>query len=185
MAAASSTRAAGPQGPRRRRADGAGTKAKIAASPITIVVNGPGGPRCTVEASTGWTILQVHKAILKKLSVPVDWQTLLHGTEILAWEAVLSRLVADGSATLHLTLVVQEEEDTCSDEDIVEMRAEAAREDPLFCAVVRRFIDNAVFHGEVEAVDVGVTSGHRFYRIRYFDGDLEHMTAGQVRRYRV
>lgn len=78
------------------------------ASPINIVVNGMAGPRCTVEAFAGWTILEVHGAISSKINVPRDWQTLLRGTEKLAREVPVDSLVIDHLEPLQLTLVVCE-----------------------------------------------------------------------------
>lgn len=112
MAAAFSNPAEALQGPgdnapaaKRRRTGTAGSES---ASPLTVVVNGIGGPRCTLEASTEWTILMVHEAILEKINVPVDWQKLIHGTEEVAWEVILSSLMVNKSVTLQLTLVVEE-----------------------------------------------------------------------------
>lgn len=82
------------------------------ATPVQIIVNGLSGPWCEVEASTEWTILQVHGAIWEKINVPVDWQTLLKGTEKLSWEVKVQSLIPEDSRSsqqlLQLTLVVQE-----------------------------------------------------------------------------
>lgn len=79
-----------------------------AAPPITVVVNGLAGPRCTVEASTEWTILQVHEAIFDKINVPVDWQSLIKETTKLGWEVTVGSLIHDDLAKLQLTLLVEE-----------------------------------------------------------------------------
>lgn len=117
MAASSSNPAADPAGLKResrrttrqrRAAKEDVAEAERAQSPITIVVNGCGGPRCTLEASTKWTIRKVHQAIFNKTSIPVDWQTLIKGTEILALEVTVGSLIGDGFQKLELTLVVVE-----------------------------------------------------------------------------
>lgn len=75
---------------------------------VQIAVNGLAGPRCSVEATTDWTILQVHEAICEKINVPVDWQTLLKNTEKLSWEVAVGSLISEGLEVLGLTLLVQE-----------------------------------------------------------------------------
>lgn len=71
-------------------------------------VNGLAGPRCMVEASTEWTVQQVHEAIAEKIGVPVDWQKLVKSTERLPWEETVGSLISDGLDTLQLTLLVEE-----------------------------------------------------------------------------
>lgn len=39
-----------------------------------------------------------------------------------------------------------------------------------------------MFTGEVVEIEVGTTTGDRLYRIRYVDGDLQHLTAEEVRK---
>lgn len=79
------------------------------ATPVQIAVNGLAGLRCTLEASTEWTILQVHEAIEGQIRIPVDWQTLVKDTEKLAWEVPVASLISDKpSETLQLTLLVEE-----------------------------------------------------------------------------
>lgn len=75
---------------------------------VQIVVNGLAGPRCPVEASTTWTILQVQEAISTRIGVPVDWQRLLKGTEELSWEVTVASLISVDLETLELTLLVEE-----------------------------------------------------------------------------
>lgn len=78
-------------------------------TPVTVQVSGLAGPRCTVRASTQWTILQVHEAIYEGLDIPVDCQILLKGTNALALEASIAALVdSDSPEKLQLTLLVQE-----------------------------------------------------------------------------
>lgn len=114
MAAASSDQAPGLSGPNnegpatKRRRTG---KKKDKASPITVVVNGCGGPRCAVEATTKWTILHVQHAIFQQISVPMDWQTLIKGTEKLDWKVTVESLIAEGQEKLELTLIAVEAPD--------------------------------------------------------------------------
>lgn len=84
--------------------------------PVQLLVSGLAGPVCTVDASTDWTILQVQEVICEQTSVPVNWQTLLKGTQKLRWEATVGSLLVDGLIeTQHLTLVVQEVEELVPD----------------------------------------------------------------------
>lgn len=98
------------------------------ATAIQIVVNGLAGPRCTLEASSEWTMLQVGSAISEKIGVPVNWQTLLKDTEQLAWEATVGTLISDDSLSLELTLLVHEAPDLEPDALLVALqrRDEAA-----------------------------------------------------------
>lgn len=96
-------------------AAGSGNEAPAAAdpamiSPLTVVVSGLGGPRCTIEASTEWIVSQVQQAICRTLDIPVDWQTLLMGVDKLEKEVTLGSLISEEVVQpLQLTLVVKEE----------------------------------------------------------------------------
>merc|ERR1712232_1448973 len=48
-------------------------------------------------------------------------------------------------------------------------------------ATIKRTVDGQEFLGVVEDIEVGKTSRERLYRIKYTDGDLEHLTEQQVR----
>merc|ERR1719335_1270853 len=71
---------------------------------------------------------------------------------------------------------IEEEE-----EEIEDLPENLKKKDDLFGAKISRTVDGVVFQGEVEEIEVGKTSGERLYRIKYTDGDLEHLTADQVR----
>lgn len=72
-------------------------------------MNGLAGPRCTLEASAEWTILEVHEAIEAKLGVPFHWQRLVKDTEKLAWKVEVASLISETpDETLQLTLIVEE-----------------------------------------------------------------------------
>lgn len=62
-------------------------------------------------------------------------------------------------------------------EDLPKAEKEA---DPLFKAKILRAIDGRTFSGEVDDIEVGKQSRDRLYRIKYEDGDLEHLTADEV-----
>lgn len=63
-------------------------------------------------------------------------------------------------------------------EDIPDMEKKA---DPLMYACIRRKVDGIEFEGQVEDIEVGKVSRERLYRIKYSDGDLEHLTDDMVR----
>lgn len=72
-----------------------------------------------------------------------------------------------------------------NDVDVVEellddLPAELKAADPLMGMKIRRLIDDQYFTGVVENSEKGQVSGERLYKVRYSDGDLEHLTAKQV-----
>eukprot|EP00434_Breviolum_minutum_P043491 symbB.v1.2.038773.t2/scaffold6156.1/size20464/1 len=66
-------------------------------------------------------------------------------------------------------------------EEIAELPMEIKVNDPLWGATIAKAIDGKVYDGVVEDIEVGQTSGDRLYRVKYTDGDLEHMTEGEIR----
>lgn len=75
---------------------------------VSITVNGIAGPRCTVDATTEWSIRQVREALSSKLNIPVQWQTLFQGAQKLTLEAKVGSLLEDAAEPLSLSLVVAE-----------------------------------------------------------------------------
>lgn len=63
-------------------------------------------------------------------------------------------------------------------EDLPEVEKES---DPLRHARIQRSVDGKVFKGQVDDIECGRITQERLYRIKYEDGDLEHMTADQVK----
>jgi len=57
--------------------------------------------------------------------------------------------------------------------------------DPLLNVSVRRTVDGVAYEAVVEDVEVGKLSRERLYRIKYIDGDLEHLTAEQIEEFRI
>jgi hypothetical protein len=69
-----------------------------------------------------------------------------------------------------------------SEEEELEDLSPAEKElDPLKDAKIKRAIDGKEYNGYVEDIEVGKISGERLYRIKYADGDLQHMTEQQVK----
>jgi len=71
------------------------------------------------------------------------------------------------------------------EEELEDLPAAEKAEDPLNNARIRRTIDGQEFSGYVEEIEVGKVSRDRLYRIKYDDGDLEHLTADMVEEWKV
>eukprot|EP00933_Yihiella_yeosuensis_P054260 TRINITY_DN5265_c0_g5_i1.p1 TRINITY_DN5265_c0_g5~~TRINITY_DN5265_c0_g5_i1.p1 ORF type:complete len:420 (+),score=76.92 TRINITY_DN5265_c0_g5_i1:160-1419(+) len=67
------------------------------------------------------------------------------------------------------------------DEALEDLPEAEKRADPLRHAKIRRVVGDRTFMGKVEDIEVGQISRERLYRIRYEDGDLEHITEAEVR----
>lgn len=81
----------------------------VTGNPITISVAGLGGPLCTVEATTTWTIRQVQVRIFELIGAPIGRQGLFKGTEKLRPGVVLGDWLDETSPeTLGLTLVISQ-----------------------------------------------------------------------------
>lgn len=73
---------------------------------LRITVNGPAGPRCSVEAPLDWTFQQVQEAIFEKIGVAAARQILLHGTSELQPQALVSSITdAPAPSGVALTLI--------------------------------------------------------------------------------
>merc|ERR1712241_1164619 len=72
-------------------------------------------------------------------------------------------------------------QDLSDDEQLEDVPAGDKEADPLRHARIKRIIDGTEFIGEVEEIERGRISKERLYRIKYPDGDLEHMTEQQVK----
>eukprot|EP00419_Tripos_fusus_P006482 CAMPEP_0172693504 /NCGR_PEP_ID=MMETSP1074-20121228/26038_1 /TAXON_ID=2916 /ORGANISM="Ceratium fusus, Strain PA161109" /LENGTH=189 /DNA_ID=CAMNT_0013513881 /DNA_START=29 /DNA_END=595 /DNA_ORIENTATION=- len=71
-----------------------------------------------------------------------------------------------------------EDEDS---EELEDVPADEKEGDPLLGVQIRRTVpDGQVFEATVEEIERGKISGERLYRIRYSDGDLEHLSAPEV-----
>lgn len=73
------------------------------------------------------------------------------------------------------------------DEVLEDLPEEEKAADPLRYAKILRSCmlpggGSRTFAGEVVEIEVGTKTGDRLYRIRYSDGDLQHLTAEEVRR---
>eukprot|EP00930_Biecheleria_cincta_P046992 TRINITY_DN32503_c0_g1_i1.p2 TRINITY_DN32503_c0_g1~~TRINITY_DN32503_c0_g1_i1.p2 ORF type:complete len:163 (+),score=74.44 TRINITY_DN32503_c0_g1_i1:71-559(+) len=73
---------------------------------------------------------------------------------------------------------VQEEE---MDEELEDLPEPQKQADPLRNAKIQRMVEGKTFVGQVEEIEQGKLTKDRLYRIKYEDGDLEHLTAEQVK----
>eukprot|EP00933_Yihiella_yeosuensis_P028753 TRINITY_DN2257_c1_g1_i1.p1 TRINITY_DN2257_c1_g1~~TRINITY_DN2257_c1_g1_i1.p1 ORF type:complete len:178 (+),score=93.38 TRINITY_DN2257_c1_g1_i1:67-600(+) len=67
------------------------------------------------------------------------------------------------------------------DEELEDLPEAEKELDPLRHAKITRTVDGKTFSGHVEDIEAGRVSKERLYRIKYEDGDLEHLTDQQVR----
>ncbi len=67
-------------------------------------------------------------------------------------------------------------------EELEELDDAIKRADPLIHCQISKVYNGTRFHGTVEDILKGKVSTMLLYQIRYLDGDLEHMTASEVRK---
>jgi len=67
------------------------------------------------------------------------------------------------------------------EEELEDLAAADKQADPYFQQKIKRIVDGVTFTGQVEDIEVGKLSRERLYRIRYEDGDLEHLTEKDVK----
>jgi hypothetical protein len=67
------------------------------------------------------------------------------------------------------------------EEELEDLPAPEKQADPYFQQKIKRVVDGVTFTGQVEDIEVGKVSRERLYRIRYEDGDLEHLTEKDVK----
>eukprot|EP00930_Biecheleria_cincta_P076338 TRINITY_DN63548_c0_g1_i1.p1 TRINITY_DN63548_c0_g1~~TRINITY_DN63548_c0_g1_i1.p1 ORF type:complete len:168 (-),score=69.54 TRINITY_DN63548_c0_g1_i1:276-779(-) len=67
------------------------------------------------------------------------------------------------------------------DEELEDIPDNDKEADALFRAKIRREVQGKMFFGQVEDIEQGKITRDRLYRIKYEDGDLEHLTGDQVR----
>ena len=67
------------------------------------------------------------------------------------------------------------------EEEVIALPEAEKDSDVLRRASVKRFLKGVVYYGTVEDMEQVKDSGERLYLIRYTDGDVEHLTADQVR----
>jgi len=71
------------------------------------------------------------------------------------------------------------------EEELEDLPAAEKKEDPLLGVHLRREVEGVIFEAVVEDIEVGKISKERLYRIKYADGDLEHLTQQQVEECRI
>lgn len=77
-------------------------------TPMTLEVSGLGGPICTLEVMSNWTVGQVQATICGKMALLPSQLVLLEGTERLLPEVTVGSLAKDFRASLKLGAVVHQ-----------------------------------------------------------------------------
>ncbi|CAE7749318.1 unnamed protein product [Symbiodinium pilosum] len=70
-----------------------------------------------------------------------------------------------------------------ANKSLVPLPRDDARLDPLLGATIRKIFGSQWYYGQVIAIDTDVTSGERAYHVAYEDGDEEHLSALEVKRF--
>lgn len=76
---------------------------------------------------------------------------------------------------------VEPEPQAEEEEELEDLPPAEKQSDPYFQQKIKRIVDGTTFTGTVEDIEVGKVSRERLYRIRYEDGDLEHLTEKDVK----
>ena len=72
------------------------------------------------------------------------------------------------------------EQSSDEDEELEEVPDKEQALDPLFRTCIRRRIGGQWYRGVVVGMETELRTMERLYRIKYEDGDLEHMTKAEV-----
>ena len=66
------------------------------------------------------------------------------------------------------------------DEKLEDLPAADKQVDFYFQKHVRLCVDGVVLFGKVEDIEIGSITRERLYRLRFEDGDLQHLAAGEL-----
>jgi len=67
------------------------------------------------------------------------------------------------------------------EEEIIDLPEAEKETDELRRASIKRVLEGVAYYGTVQDIEQGKDSGDRLYLVKYTDGDVEHLTADQVR----
>ena len=76
-----------------------------------------------------------------------------------------------------------EGQDRDPEEEIIDLPEAEKKADALIGAFIKRVLDGVAHYGVVQDVEQGKETGKRLYLVKYTDGDVEHLTADQVRKF--
>eukprot|EP00419_Tripos_fusus_P029242 CAMPEP_0172709908 /NCGR_PEP_ID=MMETSP1074-20121228/55346_1 /TAXON_ID=2916 /ORGANISM="Ceratium fusus, Strain PA161109" /LENGTH=164 /DNA_ID=CAMNT_0013533231 /DNA_START=52 /DNA_END=546 /DNA_ORIENTATION=- len=98
--------------------------------------------------------------------------------------------MADGASTYAMSTSQQQPEEQQAPpeeeaEELEDLPAEEKKGDRLLGVQIRRKVDDVMYDAVVEEIERGKVTGDRLYRVKYTDGDLEHLTAQEVEACRV
>jgi len=68
----------------------------------------------------------------------------------------------------------------CDQEECDDLNMGLMKADPLFLAGILRYIHGQSYKGFIERIEVGVRSMQHLYRVRYEDGDIEHLSHAEA-----
>ena len=72
-------------------------------------------------------------------------------------------------------------DDDYVDEEIIDVPEAEKESDVLRGALKKRVTEGVAYYGVVQDIEQGKRSGERLYLVKYTDGDIEHLSADQVR----
>eukprot|EP00450_Noctiluca_scintillans_P006652 CAMPEP_0194501042 /NCGR_PEP_ID=MMETSP0253-20130528/20928_1 /TAXON_ID=2966 /ORGANISM="Noctiluca scintillans" /LENGTH=103 /DNA_ID=CAMNT_0039342957 /DNA_START=82 /DNA_END=390 /DNA_ORIENTATION=- len=67
------------------------------------------------------------------------------------------------------------------EEEIIDVPEAEKATDELRRASIKRVLEGVAYYGTVQDIEQGKQSGDRLYLVKYTDGDVEHLTADQIR----
>ena len=76
-----------------------------------------------------------------------------------------------------------EGQDRDPEEEIIDLPEAEKKADALRGAFIKRVLDGVAHYGVVQDIEQGKETGKRLYLVKYTDGDVEHLTADQVRKF--
>ena len=76
-----------------------------------------------------------------------------------------------------------EGQDRDPEEEIIDLPEAEKKADALRGAFIKRVLDGVAHYGVVQDIEQGKETGTRLYLVKYTDGDVEHLTADQVRKF--
>ena len=80
----------------------------------------------------------------------------------------------------HPTDVIMEREEEAHEEAIEALPDDEKAKDVLLYGRITKRMDGKAFSGTIVDVAMGMNTRERLYLIRYFDGDMEHMTESEA-----
>ena len=119
------------------------------------------------------------EAVMAAMPGGTDAMALLDGQRRVGLTCTMERVAATAHPSLTESCPAAPAAPEEEAEELEEVPAQEKQGDPLMGAKLRRTVDGTAFDAVVEDIERGQVTGERLYRIRYTDGDAEHLTALQ------